>query len=139
MLDKSSSQIQAELNLANQEAEQLRAEIKDLRLAIDSKETRLQALIDRWQGLIPRLEKNLIEARRYEADYGRPRPVFVENIERGKHYVISRVTPKFIWIRRIGWTKEEKFRRETGISSDYCITLDVPATLEAWNDYAENY
>lgn len=63
-------------------------------------------------GKIRDAKADLDSAQLYNADLGCARVVFMEDHRRHDVYVVRRITPKRIFIARIGFAREEQFTRD---------------------------
>jgi hypothetical protein len=131
--------LQQDLKNLKQEALVLRNEISQLETCLETAKTRLSriegSVYRGFKGEIYAKERELDKAILEDADASLPVPVWAaENTFTPKNQVISRVTPKQIYLRTTGSIVETVYKKDTGMSS-YVPKIDVPATLAAWEAY----
>jgi chromosome segregation ATPase len=120
--------LQQDLEKLKQEAQTARAEISRLENDLAAAKSNL---------LIAEKKAELNQAIQKDTDSKLPEPVWSteETIwSAPRNQIISRVTPKQIYLRAIGDAQETSYKRETG-SSSWGKRLDVPATIAAWEAY----
>jgi hypothetical protein len=131
--------LKQDLENLNQEAFVLCNEISQLETCLETAKTRLSriegSVYRGFKGEIYAKERELDKAILKDADASLPVPVWAaENTFTPRNQVISRVTPKLIYLRTTGSIVETIYKKETG-SSSWGKRLDVPATLAAWEAY----
>lgn len=87
-------------------------------------------------GKIALLKNELSEARRLADDANRPIPVWIREQRGDERYVITRITPKRIYMRYAGHERENIFHRSTGNQYDWGSSrLDVDATIVRFREW----
>ena len=141
---KSSEALKKDLEALEAESKALLEERKAIEIRQDEVRERLIALhggtFNRSSGEIDALKREIEKAELLEADQLLPSPVWEKHEPTSKSgHVISKVTPKRIYVRDRGSVHEIYYAKETGRHRDYYSSiygeLDVPATLAAWKEY----
>lgn len=131
---KPSHEVEAELKAMLEESAALKIEIAELESTLEAKKLRQNQLHgspwNRSGGEIACKKSELEDAKRYETDS--TKPVVVWKVEdrygdKGER-IVSRVTPKRIYIRKRGEAREEIYNRD-GTHSYNRTIIDVKATL----------
>jgi hypothetical protein len=124
----------------NQEALALRNEISRLETCLETAKTRLSRIDGSgYRGFrsseIYAKERAIDQAILEDADSRLPAPVWAaENTFAPKNQVITRVTPKQIYLRTKGVIAETIYKKDT-VTWGFGAKLDVPATIAAWEAY----
>jgi hypothetical protein len=131
--------LQQDLENLRQEAQTARAEIFCLEKDLETAKSKLLRIVGsrNIDGLITEKRAELNRAVQEDADSKLPEPVWSteETIwSAPKNQIISRVTPKQIYLRAKGDSQENLYKKETG-SNGWGKKLDVPATIKAWEAY----
>lgn len=131
-----SHEVEAELRALRKEAAALKIEIAEIKEAMKEKQTRLEQLTGGvWTKdytLIDKKKGELESAKRWEADAGKPAIVWLVapslwgNDE--NEFIVSRVTPKRIYIRKRGDSHETIYNRD-GTAQYGSAVINVEATL----------
>lgn len=133
---KLSAQIQIELDAAIAEHARLTDTIhrceQELKIAAELRAKLSRSAHGGPVGLIHTLRSNLAAAKLRESDATLPRVVFVKRgygFSDGE-YVVSRVTPKRIFIRQVGHSDVDQFHRDgAAVRSWIGTAIDIPATF----------
>lgn len=110
------SEIQQQLEAAITECKQLKNQVSLWQAKIDEAQARIRNLsggtFSRDQGLIGKLKQRLEEASLLEADESLPTVIWSSPPRGDDRYVVSRVTPKRIYIRRAGQKQEDIYTKD---------------------------
>lgn len=124
----------AELKELQEEAAALKIEIAELESTLAAKKERREEIVGsswgRRTGKIGDLKEERERSLLWENDAELPKVVWMEESEWDTDIrVVSRVTPKRIFVRRYGWRSETQYHRDGTPVSGYGRSIDVEATL----------
>lgn len=133
---KESDRLKASMLVLEKHSKELECEAEELkkRLApIKEVYEEINGSYGSW-GQKKELQRKIEMALLLEKDEELPSPVMADGIK--AEWVISRVTPKRIYIRKKGNINEDYFDKVTGKPNyAWCTPLDVDATIAAWEEY----
>jgi hypothetical protein len=131
---KKSGELKAQIIALEQLGLELRDEGDRIRHRLDEIGEELKEIYgaySRW-GKIKRLTVEYEEAKRIEDDADKPLPIWnIPESYSSEEKIISRITPKRIFLRPRGSKHETSYDRETEKSA-YSGVLDIPATITVW-------
>lgn len=127
------AEVEAELLELQSKEKSLSLEIAKIKRTLEAKQKRHRELIgspwDRFGGKILAKNKELEGAKRYEADATKPVVVWkTEDRYNPGEKIVSRVTPKRIYIRKCGESHETIYNRD-GTAQYGSQVIDIEATL----------
>lgn len=93
----------------------------------------------RGGGLLSNTKADLALVRRYQSDLLLPHPVFTKGYDKEEDYCIVKVTPKRLYIRNIGSSRDTIVNIAYPESSYFwtCNGLDIEATIERYNQHGK--
>lgn len=130
---RSVTEVESELRELQEESAALAVEIAELESTLEAKQKRHRELHggpwDRYGGKILAKKKELEDAKRYRDDATKPVVVWkVGDAWDKTERIVSRVTPKRIYIRKRGESHETIYNRD-GTAQYGSMAIDVEATL----------
>lgn len=130
--------LKTKMKALNAKARALKASIETTEKVLAADKESFKKLVGSYRedGEISYNRSQIEDLKRIIEDRKKPRVVWKEKSNRSSNYIVDKVTPKRISVKRVGATHCEKFNRDgTPVSSYNRDTIDLKATFrDDYND-----